>query len=146
MVKRSGYHAIHPKVKPVHISPLLFIGKIKIHSAILQQLVTESGLIVLVGIGPNMEPDITKGIRGMIGVLDPDKSIQAIVCIMEGNVDGIMQFLLPVGSLGMGGKPDGQNKAQDKYFHQELVWGERCRGPAAPGKNPEWKTPVSGME
>ena len=51
-----GY-IIYFKIKPVDIALLFFIRKIKFGITIFQLLITESGLIIFISIGPDMKPD-----------------------------------------------------------------------------------------
>ena len=57
VVFRFGDAAIDFKFQPVDVSLSFFAGKIKSRITIFQQLVTESRLVVFVGIGPEMKQD-----------------------------------------------------------------------------------------
>ena len=45
------------KVAPVDVPSLLLVSKIKFRIAIQQHLVAESGFVIPIGVGPNVEPD-----------------------------------------------------------------------------------------
>lgn len=111
---------VHPEIQPVDISSFLRFGEIEFRIAITQQLIAESGLIILIGIGPEMEPDETECVGGMIGVEDLFKSIQAVIVIMQRDIDRIIHRLLPV--LGRGGEGYADRCKEDNYSFSHAGW------------------------
>jgi hypothetical protein len=99
MIFCSDPGIVHAEIKPVDIPTLFLIRKIEILATILQQLIGKSCAIVLVGIGPDMEPDKMECIGRMVDVLQLERSIQGMLFIVQTNVDGIVNFLLPVVGL-----------------------------------------------
>ncbi len=57
MIFHGGRAPVHFKIKLIDISFFFFGGKIKTGAAIFQLLISKSCFIVLVSIGPAMEPD-----------------------------------------------------------------------------------------
>ena len=87
---------VYFKIKPVDVSPLFPVAKIKIGAVINKQLLTESGFIIFIGVGPKMKPDEINGIRGIIDIGEFFKTICCVFFIIQGNVDGIIDLLLPI--------------------------------------------------
>ena len=64
------------KIEPVDIAALFLFRKIKFRIAMAQLLFGERGAIVLVGIGPEVEPDEAQGIGAVVGVGDALKAVE----------------------------------------------------------------------
>ena len=62
MVFHFGSSSIHPEVEAVDITPFICIAEVEFSASVLQHLVGKSGLVVFIGIGPEMDPDEMKGI------------------------------------------------------------------------------------
>ena len=74
--------AINFKVEPVNISSLVIITEIKFSRSIFQQLVGEGGTVILIGIGPKMDPDKIEGVGWIIEIIHLDESVQGMVGIL----------------------------------------------------------------
>jgi hypothetical protein len=59
-------------------------------------LFAEGGAIVLICVGPAVDPDEGEGIGGVVAVLHPDEAVQGMFGIIQGDVDGIVHPLLPI--------------------------------------------------
>jgi len=94
--------AVDAKVEAVDITAFFFIREVELGAAVAEELFAEGGAIVLVGVGPKVEPDEGEGIGGVVGVLDAGEAVEAFFGVVEGDVDGVVYLLLPVG-LRLGG-------------------------------------------
>jgi len=101
MVFHPGYLVVDAKVEAVDIPSLLAVGEIEIGSSVAEQLFAESRLIVLVGVGPAVDPDEFQSVGAMVAVLDLYEAVEGAFGVVEGDVDGIVDLLLPIG-LGAG--------------------------------------------
>jgi len=101
MVFHPGQLAVDAKFQTVHVSPLCGAGEIEVCFAIADPLFAEGGTVVLVSIGPAVDPNIFQCIGGVIDVLDADGSVEGMCGIVEGDVDGIIDLLLPILGLGV---------------------------------------------
>jgi hypothetical protein len=101
MVFHTGFLVIDAEIEAVDITSLLAVGEIEIGSSVAEQLFAESCSIVLVGVGPAMDPDEFQGIRAVVVVLDLYEAVEGAFGVVEGDVDGIVDLLLPIG-LGAG--------------------------------------------
>jgi hypothetical protein len=82
-------------------------------------LFAEGSAVIFVGIGPAVYPNISEGIGGVIAVLDLFEPVEGVRGVVESDVDGIVDFLLPVrildgrgGTLGMGDQEKADNSKQ----------------------------------
>ena len=96
VIFHAGGNAIYAEVQPIDITFSVLVGKIEIRSAIGQQLFAKGRSIIFIGIGPAMYPDIGEGVGGMVDVLHFNKSVQRVFYVVEGDIDGIIDLLLPV--------------------------------------------------
>lgn len=96
MVFCFNRNTIHFKIKAVYITPFVGITEIKGGAAIFQYLVSESGLVIFIGIRPEMYPDEAQGIRGMVKIIHLHISFQRIVCLIKCDINFIINLLLPV--------------------------------------------------
>jgi hypothetical protein len=71
-------------------------GEIEVCFAIADALFAEGGAVIFVGIGPAVYPNIFEGIGGVIDVLDLFESVEGMCGVVEGDVDGIIDLLLPI--------------------------------------------------
>ena len=101
VVFHPGFLVIDAEVEAVDIASFLAVGEIEIGSSVAEQLFAESRSIVLVGVGPAMDPDEFEGIGAMVVVLDLYEAVEGAFRVIEGDVDGIVDLLLPIG-LGAG--------------------------------------------
>jgi hypothetical protein len=101
MVFHPGFLAIGAEVEAIDVTFLFFIGEIEVGTAISEQLFAEGGLVIFVGVGPAMDPDESKRIGAMVSILDLYKAVERTFGIVEGDIDGVADLLLPVG-LGAG--------------------------------------------
>lgn len=102
MIFHPGFLVVDAEVEAVDITSLLAVGEIEIGSSVAEQLFAESCPIVLVGIGPAMDPDEFQGIGAMVVVLDLYEAVERAFRVVEGDVDGIVDLLLPIGLGGAG--------------------------------------------
>lgn len=109
MVFHPGLLVVDSEVEAVYIPSLLAIGEIEVGSSVAEQLLAESCLIVLVGVGPAVDPDEFQGVGAMVAVLDLYEAFEGALGVVEGDVDGIVDLLLP---MGLGGAGEG---AGDTY-------------------------------
>ena len=96
MVFKLGGNPVDFKIQFVDIAPLFFIREIEFRAAIFQHMIAEGGLVVLIGIGPEVKPDKAEGVGGVIDVFELFKTGEAVVFVVKGDFDGIVGFLLPV--------------------------------------------------
>ena len=96
MIFKLGGNTIDLKIQFVDIALVIFIGEIEFCTAIFQHMIAESGLVILIGIGPEVKPDKAQGIGGVIDVFELFEAGEAVINVVEGDVDGIVDFLLPV--------------------------------------------------
>lgn len=96
MIFKTGRAPVHFKIKFVDIASFIRSGEIEFCIPVFQLLFTKSGLIILIGIGPEMKPDKAEGIGGVIDVFELFEAGEAVVDVIKRNVDGIVDFLLPV--------------------------------------------------
>ena len=96
MVFHPGQLAVDAKFQVIDIAFLFFIGEIEICPAVAEQLFAEGGPVIFIGIWPAVDPDEGERIGGMIAVLHLDKAVEAVVCIVKGDVDGIIDLLLKI--------------------------------------------------
>ncbi len=87
------------EIESIDVAPLPVIGKVKIRPSVFQELVAERGAVVLVGIGPGVEPDKSKGVRRIVPVPEFQEAVEAVSGIIEGDADIVGQFLLPASVL-----------------------------------------------
>ena len=102
MVFGGSNRVVHFKLKPVDVSFVFFIGEIKFSASVFEHLVGECGLIVFIGIGPKVKPDEGECIGRIVGVLHLRKAIEGMFFVIECNVDGVVDFLLPIDCLRVG--------------------------------------------
>lgn len=102
VVFHPGFLVVDAEVEAVDITSLLPVGEIEIGSSVAQQLFAEGRAIVLAGVGPAMYPDEFQGVGAMVGVLDLYEAVEGAFGIVEGDVDGIVDLLLPIGLGGAG--------------------------------------------
>ena len=102
MVFHSGQLSVDAEFEAVHVSPFCGVGEIEICLAIADALFAEGGTVIFVGIGPAVNPNIFEGIGGVIDVLDLFESVEGMCRIIEGDVDGIIDLLLPILGIGQG--------------------------------------------
>ena len=96
MVFQLGGDAVYFKIQFVDIAPVFFIREIEFRTAVFQHMIAEGGLVVFIRIRPEVKPDKAQGIGGVVDVFELFKSGEAVVLVIEGYVDGIVDFLLPV--------------------------------------------------
>jgi len=108
VVFHPGQLAVDAEFQSVHVSPFCGTGEIEVCLAIADALFAEGGAVIFVGIGPTVYPNISEGIGGVIDVLHPDGGVEGMCGIVEGDVDGIIDLLLPIG-LGAGRLRDGES-------------------------------------
>lgn len=99
MIFNYGCYIVYFKIKPVDITFLFFTGKIKLGIAVFKVLIGESRLVIFIGIGPAMKPDEMKGVGGVVDIFDFLKTIQAVVPVIQGDIDLVIDLLLPVPGL-----------------------------------------------
>lgn len=105
MVFHFCFLAVDAEVETIYIAPLLFIREIEVCPAVAEELFAKGGAVVLIGVGPAVDPDKGKGVGGVIGVVHAGEAVEAFFRVIQGDVDGVVDLLLPVGagSLGRGG-------------------------------------------
>ncbi len=118
MVLHPGFLVVDAEVEAVDITSLLAVGEIEVGSSVAEQLFAESCHVVLVGVGPAMDPDEFQGVGTMVVVLDLYEAVERAFCVIEGDVDGIVDLLLPIG-LGSAGEGVGEGyEYEDSWlFH-----------------------------
>jgi hypothetical protein len=60
-------------------------------------------MVVLEGIGPEVEPNEGEGIGGMVRVLQFQEAVETVELVVELDINGVIGFLLPIGGLTAGG-------------------------------------------
>ena len=101
MIFSFNHFFINAEIEPVNKPPVFFPGEVKVCSPVPEQLVTECCFVVFICIWPYVEPDKMQGIRGVIGVLNPGKGIQAVISRIQAYLYAVIHLLLPVMVLGM---------------------------------------------
>jgi len=96
MILGFGGYIVYFKCKAVDVTAFCFIRKIKICAAVFEQLVTKSGSVIFVCIGPKMYPDEAKRIRGIVMILKLKFAIKGVCGIVERYADVEICFLLPL--------------------------------------------------
>lgn len=96
MIFHAGGFSVHAEVQPIDIAFFVFIRKVEICVAIGKHLFAEGCFIILVSVGPAMDPDPGEGIRGMIGVAHFDEAVYSMFHIVQADLDGVVDLLLPV--------------------------------------------------
>ena len=92
-----GELVVDAEFQPVHVSPLFGAGEIEVCLAIADPLFTEGGAVIFVGIGPAVNPNKGERIGRMVDVLNFYRTVEGMCGVVEGDVDGIIDLLLPVG-------------------------------------------------
>ncbi len=103
MVFHPGQLAVDTEFQVIDIAAAVLVGEIEVCLAVAEALFTESGTVIFISVGPAVDPDIGQGIGGVIDVLDADMAVEGMGAVGEGDVDGIVDFLLPVLCAGEGG-------------------------------------------
>ena len=106
-------NTIHFKIQAIDITTLVRFAEIEVCSVIDEQLFTEGRLIILVSIGPKMQPDKMKGIGGVVDIGYFFKTVKGMVFIVQGNIYCKVDLLLPVLSAGGKGNCKAQYKAEN---------------------------------
>ena len=110
--------AINAKVEPIDIPSVRRIGEVEGRLTILKQLIAERGAVVLIGIGPEVEPYVAERVGRMIVVGECQLSVECMGMIVEGDVEQVAQILLPIGLLA--GAPEGgedEDEGQNSRLH-----------------------------
>src|SRR6185437_837634 len=102
----AGFLAVDAEFEAVDVTTVLFVGEIEVGAAVVQELFAEGGAVVLIGVGPAMEPDIVQRVGGMVDIPDAGEAVERMCRVAQGNVDGIMHFLLEVAVLGEPREPE----------------------------------------
>ena len=93
------HYSIHPEIEAVDIAFLIRVAEIEFSAAVLQALIGISGTVVFISVGPAVNPDIGKGIGRVIVIIHPDESIECVVGFVQGDINFIIDFLLPVSGV-----------------------------------------------
>ena len=96
MIFHACSFSVHAEIKPIDIAFFVLIGKVELCVAIGKHLFAEGGLIILVSVGPAMDPDPGEGIRGMIGVSHFYEAVQGMFHIIKADFNDVVDLLLPV--------------------------------------------------
>jgi len=106
VIFQPGFLAVDAEFEAVHVTAVLLVGKIEVGAAVVQELFAEGGAVVLIGVWPAMEPNIVKCVGGVVDVPDAGGAVERMCGVAQGNVDGIMHFLLEVVVLGESREPE----------------------------------------
>jgi len=100
VVFHAGFLAVDAEFEAVDVTAVLPVGEIEVGAAVVQELFAEGSAVVLIRVGPAMEPDIAQCVGGMVDIPDAGEAVERMCGVAQGNVDGIMHFLLEVVVLG----------------------------------------------
>ena len=104
-VVAPGYGlAIRGEAEGVYAAELIFTGKVEVRLAHAPGLFRVSGLLIAVGIGPQVEVEGVEGFRGIIVVNEVEMPVQYMRLIVEADINAVVGLLLEVGGLGEAAK------------------------------------------
>ena len=97
------------EAQAVDIAPILGRGIVEVQVAVLPLLLGEGGLIIAVGIGPEVEVEAVQRLRRVVAVADFELPVQEVLLVVEQHRDAIIDILLEIRllclALGIGEEP-----------------------------------------